>query len=253
MSIRPDARVSRRGAKGTPNALHCLRRARDLALIGLRKYQNQDVAHCKLPQSNPHQLPHATPFTTHTTAASCTTRRRIHRHRNHCRVLGVAPNGYYAWLKQPLSNRAREDARLLRLIQASFTASHGTYGVPCVLLGLRESGETCSKHRVVRLMRGHQLRALHGHRTRGWVVGKLTVPIPNLLKPQFTATRPNTAWVTYITYIRTWQGWLYLAVPSDLLSRKIVGWSTGPTIHRELILNALLMAVRQRRPRCALI
>ena len=77
--------------------------------------------------------------------------------------------------------------------------------------------------------------------------------IPNLLQRQFTATRPNTAWVTDITYIRTWQGWLYLAVVVDLYSRKVVGWATRPTIHRELVLDAVLMAVRRRRPRGTLI
>ena len=68
-----------------------------------------------------------------------------------CRVLDVAPSGYYAWLKQPLSNRAQEDARLLRLIRASFVASQGICGAPRVFLDLREAGETCSKHRVTRL------------------------------------------------------------------------------------------------------
>ena len=76
-----------------------------------------------------------------------------------CRVLGVAPSGYYAWLKQPLSNRTREDARLLRLIRASFVASQGIYGAPRVFLDLREAGETCSKHRVARLMRENNLCA----------------------------------------------------------------------------------------------
>ena len=70
-----------------------------------------------------------------------------------CRVLEVAPSGYYDWLQQPISNRAQEDARLLRLIRASFVASHGIYGAPRVFLDLREAGETCSKHRVARLMR----------------------------------------------------------------------------------------------------
>ena len=79
---------------------------------------------------------------------------------------GVAPSGYYEWLKQPLSNRAQEDARLLRLMRAAFTARHGIYGAPRVFLDLRESGETCSKHRVARLMRENGLRALHGYRTR---------------------------------------------------------------------------------------
>src|SRR5580765_7411996 len=108
-----------------------------------------------------------------------------------CRVLEVAPSGYYDWLKQPLSNRAREDARLLRLIRASFTASQGVYGAPRVFLDLREAGETCSRHRVTRLMRVNQLRALHGYRIRRWSVGKPAVLIPNLLKRQFTVTRRN--------------------------------------------------------------
>ena len=84
-------------------------------------------------------------------------------------------------------------------------------------------------------------------------VGKPSVLIPNLLQRQFTVTRRNKAWVTDITYVRTWQGWLYLAVVMDLFSRKIVGWSTRPTIHRELVLDAVLMAVRRRRPRGTLI
>ena len=106
-----------------------------------------------------------------------------------CRVLGVAPSGYYEWLQQPISNRAQEDARLLRLIRASFVASHGIYGAPRVFLDLREAGETCSKHRVARLMREANLRALHGYRTRRWSVGKPSVLIPNLLQRQFTVTQ----------------------------------------------------------------
>jgi putative transposase len=78
-----------------------------------------------------------------------------------CRVLGVAPSGYYLWLRQPQSIRAMEDARLLRLIHSSFTASQGIYGAPRVFLDLREAGETCSKHRVARLMCEAKLRALH--------------------------------------------------------------------------------------------
>jgi len=170
-----------------------------------------------------------------------------------CRILGVARAGYYAWLHQPISERAQEDARLLRLIRASFIASHGIYGAPRVLLDLRERGETCSKHRVARLMRENGLRALHGYRTRHISVAKPSALIPNLLQRQFTVSKPNTAWVTDITYIRTWQGWLYLAVVMDLFSRKIVGWAAKPTIHRELVLDAITKAVRCRRPRKALI
>jgi hypothetical protein len=117
-----------------------------------------------------------------------------------CRLLDVAPSGFYEWLKQPMSNRAQEDARLLRLIRASFEASQGVYGAPRVFLDLREAGETCSKHRVARLMRENNLHALHGYRPRRWSVGKPAVLVPNLLKRQFTVTRPNKAWVTDITY-----------------------------------------------------
>ncbi len=170
-----------------------------------------------------------------------------------CQVLEVAPSGYYEWLKKPISDRAQEDARLLRLIRASFVASHGIYGAPRVFLDLREAGETCSKHRVERLMRENGLRALHGYRTRRVHVSKPSVLIPNLLKRQFTVSKPNRVWVTDITYIRTWQGWLYLAVVMDLYSRRVVGWSTRASIHCELVLDAVLMAVRRRRPHRTLV
>lgn len=170
-----------------------------------------------------------------------------------CRVLDVAPSGYYAWLQQPISSRAIEDVRLLRLIRKSFVASHGIYGAPRVFLDLREAGETCSKHRVARLMRQNNLYAVHGYRTRRIPAGRPSIQIPNLLLRQFTVSQPNRAWVTDITYIRTWQGWLYLAVVMDLFSRRIIGWATSATIHREVVLDAVLMAVRKRRPRHTII
>ena len=117
-----------------------------------------------------------------------------------CRVLGVARAGYYAWLNHPVSDRAQEDARLLKLIRASFIASHGIYGAPGIPQDLRERGETCSKHSVARLMRESGLRALHGYRIRHIPAPKPSVLIPNLLQRQFTVSRPNEAWVTDITY-----------------------------------------------------
>ena len=102
-------------------------------------------------------------------------------------------------------------------------------------------------------MRENGLRALHGYRTRRVQVSKPSILIPNVLKCQFTVGKPNVVWVTDITYIRTWQGWLYLAVVLDLYSRRVVGWSTRATIDRELVLDATLMAVRRRRPRRTLI
>ena len=111
-----------------------------------------------------------------------------------------------------------------------------------MFLDLREAGGTCSKHRVARLMRENKLRAFHGYRVRRWSAGKPAVLVPNLLQRQFTVTRPNKAWVTDITYIRTWQGWLYLAVVMDLFSRKVVGWAAVPSIARELVLDAVAVA-----------
>jgi putative transposase len=94
------------------------------------------------------------------------------------------------------------------------------------------AGETCSKRRVARLMRQNNLRALHGYRTRHVPAGRSSIQIPNLLQRQFTVAQPNRSWVTDITYIRTWEGWLDLAVVMDLFSRRIVGWATSATIGR---------------------
>lgn len=118
-----------------------------------------------------------------------------------CRILGVAVSGYYLWLQQPISNHDQEDARLLRLIRASFVASHGIYGSIRVFLDLREAGETCSKHRVARLMRENNLRALHGYQHPALGRWKAVGVDPESPAAQFTATRLNTAWVTDITYI----------------------------------------------------
>ncbi len=170
-----------------------------------------------------------------------------------CRLLDVSRSGFYQWLRNPLSDRALEDQRLLGLIRAAYTASHGVYGAPRIFLDLREAGETCSKHRVARIMRGNHIKALHGYRSPRYVRGHTSLLTPNTLQRGFTVQRPNTAWVTDITYVRTWEGWLYLAVVMDLYSRRIVGWSTKPTMARELVLDALLMAVRRRKPTHALI
>lgn len=171
-----------------------------------------------------------------------------HNTRMMCRLLDVAPSGYYAWLKNPLSDRAKDDARLLRLIRASFKASQCVYGAPRVFLDLREAGETCSKHRVARLMRENGIRAKTGYRTRRYIAGKPVELIPNLVNRNFHVAQPDRIWVTDITYVRTWEGWLYVAVVLDLFSRKVIGWAARPTLHRELALDAILMAVRQRKP-----
>ena len=170
-----------------------------------------------------------------------------------CRLLDVSRSGFYEGLRNPLSDRALEDQRLLGLIRAAYTASHGVYGAPRIFLDLREAGETCSKHRVARIMRAHNMNALHGYRAPRYARGHTALLTPNTRQRGFTVQRPNNAWVTDITYVRTWEGWLYRAVVIDLSSRRLVGWSTKPPMARELVLDAILMAVRRRKPKNALI
>ncbi len=166
-----------------------------------------------------------------------------------CRVLRVHRSGYYAWLNKPLSDRAIEDTRLLSLIQASYDASGGAYGSPRVFLDLREQGETCGRHRVARVMRKAKIKAVRSYKRPRYVAGELSLVTPDHLQREFTVDRPDRIWVTDITYIRTWRGWLYLAAVMDLYSRKIVGWSIKPTLARELVLDAILMAVWRRNPK----
>ena len=166
-----------------------------------------------------------------------------------CRVLRVSRSGFYQWLHKPLSDRAIENLRLLALIRASYAASGGVYGAPRVFLDLREAGESCGKHRVARIMRAHKIKALRGYKAPRAIAGRPSIIAPNRLQRKFTVAQPDIAWVTDITYIRTWQGWLYLAVVVDLYSRKVVGWSMKPTLAREIVLDALMMAIWRRRPK----
>jgi putative transposase len=166
-----------------------------------------------------------------------------------CRVLRVARGGFYQWLHKPLSDRAIEDQRLLGVIRDSYVASSGVYGARRVFGDLREAGETCGKHRVAKIMRQAKIKAVRGYKAPRHIVGRPSIIAPNRLERQFTVDAPDKAWVTDITYLRTWQGWLYLAVVIDLYSRKVVGWSMKPTLARELALDALLMALTRRAPK----
>jgi putative transposase len=166
-----------------------------------------------------------------------------------CRVLGVARSGYYDWIARPLSDHAIEDQRLLTLIRNSYAASGGVYGAPRVFLDLRETGESCGRNRVARIMRVNKIKALRGYKVPRTVKGRPSIIAPNRLQREFTIDTPDRAWVTDITYIRTWQGWLYLAVVLDLYSRKVVGWSMKPSLAKDLVVDAILMAVWRRRPK----
>ena len=169
--------------------------------------------------------------------------------RSMCKVMVVHPSGYYAWKAEPVSPRARDDLRLQGLLKQAWLESGGVYGYRKLTLDMRDLGERCGKHRVARLLKLQGLRSQTGYRRRpGMRGGKPAIVAPNHLQRRFAVDEPNQSWVTDITYIRTHEGWLYLAVVVDLFSRLVVGWSMGSRIDTDLVLDALLMALWRRRP-----
>jgi len=165
-----------------------------------------------------------------------------------CRVLGVSPSGYYAWAKRPACARAVMDAALIVTIRAAHAASKGTYGAPRLQADLADAGIRVSRKRVARLMRSAGLAGVSRRRRTVTTVRDGAGRAPDLVDRDFTASRPNMLWVADITYIPTWAGFLYLAVVLDAFSRRIVGWSMATTLHMQLVLDALDMALGQRRP-----
>lgn len=125
-----------------------------------------------------------------------------------CRVLTINRSGFYAWLKQPLSNRAIEDNRLLKQSKEFYVASGGTYGSPWIHRDLREVGESCSVHRVAKIMRLNKLRAQIGYKRKYIRGGKPSRIAENVLERDFAPLMPNLAWVSDITYVRTYEGFL---------------------------------------------
>jgi len=166
-----------------------------------------------------------------------------------CRVLGVSKSGYYASAKRPECTRSREDRLLGAKVRASHEGSRGTYGAPRIHADLKEEGFDVSLKRIARLM---QEQGLTGQRKKAFRrttnSDHLFTIAPNVLERRFEVEEPNRAWVTDITYVRTWQGWLYLAVVIDLFSRRVVGWAADEHMRTELVVDALRMALGRRCP-----
>ena len=171
-----------------------------------------------------------------------------------CRCLRVSSSGYYGWATRRPSGRARENARLLARIRQLHADQDGVVGSPRMWEDLRYAGERCGRHRVARLMRRAGLQGVpQRRRWRKKPVGVRPHGTRNHLERDFTAAVPNTKWVTDITYIRTAEHWLYLCIVLDLYSGLVVGWSMSPHQDRQLVVQAVLMALWQRPARTPVI
>ena len=172
-----------------------------------------------------------------------------HATRTMARVLGVSASGYYAWRARPVSKHAAVDAELTETIRAIHTRSRETYGRPRVQVDLVAMDIHVGGKRIARLMRRAGLAGVSRRKgTRTTIRTHDARPAPDLVTRRFTAPGPNHLWVADITYIPTWAGFLYLAVVLDAWSRRIVGWAMATHLRTELVLDALNMALTQRRP-----
>jgi putative transposase len=167
-----------------------------------------------------------------------------------CRVLEVSRSGFHAWARRSPSPRAVKDARLTDRIKELFKLRRDVYGSPRIWSDLvLDDGEQIGRKRVERLMRQAGLSALM---EKKWKSTTIRVPgvrvADDLLDRDFAAAAPNRCWVADITYLRTWEGWLYLVAVQDLYSRRIVGWSMADHMRAELVTDALEMALAHRRP-----
>jgi putative transposase len=166
------------------------------------------------------------------------------------RVLGVSRAGYYAWKARPPAARAVADQGLTEQIRAIHERSRGLYGAPRVHAELRLDHDVhIGRKRVARLMRAAGLVGCHRRHRRGLTRRDPAArPAPDLVNRAFTAEQPDRVWTADITYIPTWSGWLYLAVVLDVFSRRVVGWAMADHLRTELVVDALDMAIWNRRP-----
>ena len=166
-----------------------------------------------------------------------------------CRVLDVSSSGYYAWRNREPSARARAHEQLTEQMRTIHQWSRGTYGSPRMHVELEARGVEVGRHQVARVMRAAGLRGVC--RRKGWrttVRDQRARPAPDLVDRDFSASGPNRLWVADVTYVPTWTGFVFLAVVLDAFSRRIVGWAMATHLRTELVLDALDMALSQRRP-----
>lgn len=161
----------------------------------------------------------------------------------------VARSSYYEWLTRGESSRNRQDEELTNKIKTVFQKGRRTYGARRIKRQLAKDNVIASHRRIIRLMRESNLVCKTRRKFKATTNSNHDKPIaPNLLARKFQVTQPNSYWVGDITYVPTEEGWLYLATVIDLYSRKVVGWSMNSTMKADLVNNALLMAIWQRKP-----
>jgi putative transposase len=166
-----------------------------------------------------------------------------------CRMLGVSRSGYYAWRSRPPSERARFDAVLSEKIETIHRNSRATYGAPRVHAELRALGIRCGRKRVARLMRRARLRGcLRGRRMKTTYRAAPQQAAPDLVERNFVAGEPDRLWVADITYVRSSEGFVYLAFILDVSCRRVVGWSMATHLRTEIVVDALQMAIARRKP-----
>ena len=171
-----------------------------------------------------------------------------------CKVLGVTRSGYHSYLKNRYSKRKLENRILLELIKQIWKNSHHLYGYRKIHAELRSQGSYFNKKRILRLMRNNNIAAKTKKKFKRTTNSNHSNYIsPNLLEQNFRVNSPNEVWVADITYINTYEGWLYLAVVLDLYSRKIVGWSMSNRMTSQLVINSLENAITDRKPEVGLI
>jgi len=172
-----------------------------------------------------------------------------------CAVMKVSRAAYYEWRRQQPSRRAQEDQELTEKVRATFEGSRQTYGAPRVHQALRQAGTRCSRKRVARLMSEQNLQGRHRRRWKRTTVAdpKAKITAEDLIGRQFQPAELDVCWAGDITYVWTWEGWMYLATVIDLASRRVVGWAIADHMRAELVCAALRMAIAQRRPRPGLI
>lgn len=165
-----------------------------------------------------------------------------------CRVIGASRSGYYGWKRQPQSKRQKDNEIILMEIRESHKNSSRAYGSPRITEDLQANGTKCSENRVARLMRVNGIVAKTVKKFKTTTDSKHNLPIAeNLLKQNFVTEKPNTVWVSDITYIWTLEGWLYLAVILDLYSRRVVGWAMSDRQTSDFVVKALYQAIGRRR------